>query len=390
VVITGGPGVGKTTIVNAIIRILEKKGRRIALAAPTGRAAKRLAETTGHPAGTLHRLLEFAPRSSSFQRNEENPIPADLVIVDEASMVDVPLAAALVRAVPPSAQLILVGDVDQLPSVGPGKVLAEVIASKRATVVRLTEIFRQAAQSTIVVNAHRVNRGEPPALDGAEGGDFYFLEREEPPAVLSTILEVVAERIPRRFGFDPLGDVQVLTPMHRGEVGAQNLNVALQARLNPPAEGRFEVQRGARIYRAGDKVMQIRNDYDKEVYNGDLGRIVGVETDLEGEDRKIVVDFDGRTIAYALDELDALVHGYALSIHKSQGSEYPAVVIPVTTQHWMMLQRNLLYTGITRGKKLVVLIGTKKALGIAVRSDETKLRWTWLGRRIAEAAGAGA
>jgi exodeoxyribonuclease V alpha subunit len=295
----------------------------------------------------------------------------------------------LLAAVPDAAQLVLVGDVDQLPSVGPGRVLADVIASKRATVVRLTEIFRQAASSQIVLNAHRVNRGELPdlALAQAEGSDFYFIERDEPEAALATIVEVVAERIPRRFGLDAVNDVQVLAPMHRGDVGAQNLNLALQARLNPPRPDAAEIARGARSFRVGDKVIQLKNDYDKEVFNGDVGRIIGLESasGAEDEERKVTVEIDGRVIAYALSELDQLGHAYALSVHKSQGSEYPAVVVPLVTQHYLLLQRNLLYTAITRGKKLVVLVGSKKALGLAVRNDDTKLRWTWLARRIQDA-----
>jgi exodeoxyribonuclease V alpha subunit len=388
VVITGGPGVGKTTIVNAIIRILEKKARTILLAAPTGRAAKRLTETTERPARTIHRLLEWSPQASGFERTAENPLEADVIVVDEASMVDVPLFASLVAAVPDRAQLVLVGDVDQLPSFGPGRVLADVIASKRAKVVRLTEIFRQAASSQIVTNAHRVNRGEAPdlALATAENSDFYFIERDEPEATLATIVEVVAERVPRRFGLDAVNDVQVLAPMHRGDVGAMNLNLALQARLNPPRPGVAELARGQRTFRTGDKVIQLRNDYDKEVFNGDVGRIVAMELGGDSdEDRHITVEIDGREILYALSELDQLGHAYALSVHKSQGSEYPAVVVPLVTQHYMLLQRNLLYTAITRGKKLVVLVGSKKALNLAVRNNDTKLRWTWLAHRIQHA-----
>jgi exodeoxyribonuclease V alpha subunit len=378
VVVTGGPGTGKTTIVNAVLDILEKKGRRIALCAPTGRAAKRLAETTGRPAATIHRLLEWNPQSSRFDRGEERPLTTDVVIVDEASMVDTPLMASLVEAIPTSAQLVLVGDVDQLPSVGPGRVLHDVIASRSVRVVKLTEIFRQAAASQIVVAAHRVNRGELPDLAAHDGSDFFFIERDEPGDVLATVCEVVAERIPRRFGLDPLADVQVLSPMHRGEVGAQRLNTELQARLNPAREGVAEVTRGARTLRAGDRVLQLRNDYDKEVFNGDVGRIVEVVGD-----RSLVVEIDGRRIAYDAAELDQLVHAYALSVHKSQGSEYPAVVVPITTQHFMLLQRNLLYTALTRGKRLVVLVGSRKALFLAVKNDDTRQRWTWLGRRIA-------
>jgi exodeoxyribonuclease V alpha subunit len=381
-VITGGPGVGKTTIVNAVIRILGAQGRRVVLGAPTGRAAKRLAETTGREAATLHRLLEFSPKTGAFARGASMPLAADAVIVDEASMLDTPLAARLFEAVPPHAQLVLVGDVDQLPSVGPGRVLADVIASRAARVARLSEIFRQAARSAIVVGAHRVNRGQLPDLAPQEGSDFYFIEREAPAEVLETILHVVAERIPRRFGLAQ-GDIQVLCPMHRGEVGAQNVNLQLQARLNPPREGLAELAQGRRLFRVGDRVIQNRNDYDKDVFNGDLGRITAMVDGEEG--RHVVVEMDGRTVDYEANELEQLGHAYALTVHKSQGSEYAAVVVPVVTQHYMMLRRNLLYTAMTRGKRLVVLVGSKKALGIAVRTDDTRLRWTWLAERIAAA-----
>jgi exodeoxyribonuclease V alpha subunit len=384
VVVTGGPGTGKTTIVNAIIRILEKKQRVIALAAPTGRAAKRITETTERPASTVHRLLAWNPQRGDFEHDADNPLELDVLIVDEASMLDVPLAASLVAALPRAAQLILVGDVDQLPSVGPGRVLADVIQSRRAQVVRLTEIFRQAAQSKIIVNAHRINSGELPDVSGGESADFFFIERDEPAEAVATILDTVAERIPRRFGLDPHADVQVLTPMHRGEVGAQNLNAVLQARLNPPAPDRRELQRGQRLFRAGDKVIQLKNDYDKEVYNGDVGRIIAITG--EGDTATVVVEIDGRPVEYAANDLDQLGLAYALSVHKSQGSEYPAVVLPLMTQHFMLLQRNLLYTAVTRGRRLVVIVGSKKALGMAVRNDETKQRWTWLSRRMQAAA----
>jgi exodeoxyribonuclease V alpha subunit len=296
-------------------------------------------------------------------------------------MLDVPLAAALFAALPSSAQLLLVGDVDQLPSVGPGRVLHDVIASRRVPVVRLGEIFRQAAASAIVKNAHRVNRGDLPELDAAEGADFFFIERDEPAEILATMVELVAERIPRRFGLDAIADVQCLTPMHRGEVGAQKLNAALQDRLNPAAEGKAELVRGQRRFRPGDKVIQLKNDYDKDVYNGDVGRVLDASSTGAGKPR-LVVDMDGRTLEYEADELDQLAPAYALSVHKSQGSEYPAVVVPLSTQHYMLLQRNLLYTAITRGKRLVVLVGSKKALRLAVRNDDTRLRWTWLAERL--------
>lgn len=375
-VITGGPGTGKTTLVNGVIRILEPKGRRLVLAAPTGRAAKRLTETTGHEAKTLHRLLEFDPRLRAFKRNRENPLEADVVIVDEASMLDAVLAYDLLKAVPPRCQLVLVGDVDQLPSVGPGSVLQELIGSGEVPVVRLRHIFRQAEQSQIVVNAHRVNEGRlpVPAPAGAKS-DFFFIERAEPEDVLATLKKVVQERIPQRFGLDPLDGVQVLTPMHRGLLGAASLNSEFQALLNPAGPA---VVRGSRLFRAGDKVMQVRNNYDLDVFNGDIGRVEQVDP----AERSLDVRFDGRTVTYDYGVLDELVLAYACSIHKAQGSEYPCVVIPVHTQHYVMLQRNLLYTGITRGKRLVVLVGTRRALAIAVKNATLAERWTMLGHRL--------
>jgi len=394
VVITGGPGVGKTTIVRAIVALMGAKRRRVALAAPTGRAAKRLSESTGQPAMTLHRLLEYQPRNQSFARNAQEPLAVDAVVVDEMSMVDTELLRALVAAVPAAAQLVLVGDVDQLPSVGPGAVLSDIIASGSATVVELTEIFRQAAESQIVINAHRVNRGELPELGRPPGGDpsrsdFYFVEREEPAAARETLLELVTERIPSRFGLDPLRDVQVLTPMHRGELGTVSLNQALQARLNPPADGRAELVRGERVLRQGDKVMQVRNDYDRDVFNGDVGLVREIrarEEQEEGGGKALVVELvDGRAIDYAATDVDQLVHAFAISVHKSQGSEYPAVVIPLLTQHYLMLQRNLLYTAITRGKRLVVVVGSRRAVQMAVRNGAGGARWTWLAERIRQA-----
>jgi len=383
VVITGGPGVGKTTIVRAIVRIFIGQQRAVALAAPTGRAAKRLAEATGAEARTIHRLLEFQPQTGGFLRNAADPLEVDAVIVDEASMIDVALFRALLVALPPAAQLVLVGDVDQLPSVGPGAVLADVIASGAATVIRLTEIYRQAAASRIVVSAHQVNRGQlpdldPPPGDGPARSDFYFVARDDPAAALATVVELVAERIPSRFGLDPVADVQVLTPMHRGDLGTVALNAALQARLNPTREGAAEARRGERAFRAGDKVMQVRNDYDKDVFNGDIGVVESI-TDGGGVTIRLL---DGRRATWEATELDQLIHAYAVSVHKSQGSEYPAVVLPLVTQHYMMLQRNLLYTAITRGKRLVVLVGSRKAVAMAVRNDETRKRWTWLAERI--------
>lgn len=386
VVITGGPGVGKTTIVRAIVRLHMSKLRRVSLAAPTGRAAKRLSESTGNPATTIHRMLEFNPRTGAFERNSTSPLEVDILILDEVSMVDTPLFRSLLVALPASAQLILVGDIDQLPSVGPGSVLRDVIRSGSATVVNLTQIFRQAAESAIVTNAHRVNRGEPPALTPPAGddptrSDFYFVDRDDPVAARDTVLELVADRIPNRFGFDSKMDIQVLAPMHRGEVGTVALNAALQEALNPLAAESQQIKRGNRVFRVGDKVMQIRNNYDKDVFNGDIGVI------RETDGKSLAIELvDGRRVEYEAAELDELVHAFAISVHKSQGSEYPAVVIPLLTQHYMMLQRNLLYTGMTRGKRLVVLVGSKRAVFMAVKNDDTRTRWTWLSQRIRDFA----
>jgi exodeoxyribonuclease V alpha subunit len=360
-VVTGGPGVGKTTLVNSILKILLAKRVAIALCAPTGRAAKRLSESTGLEAKTIHRLLETDPRTGAFRRTEEAPLDCDLLVVDEASMVDVPLMRALLRALPDRAGLLLVGDVDQLPSVGPGQVLADIIASGAVPVVRLTEVFRQAAESRIIVNAHRINQGLMPDLAAVEGGDFYFVDAADAEDGVRKLLAIVRKRIPRRFGFDPIRDIQVLCPMNRGGLGARSLNIELQNALNPPGERRIE--RFGWTFCPGDKVMQVENDYDKEVYNGDLGVVSRIDLE-EGE---LVVDFDSREVTYGFGELDELVLAYAITIHKSQGSEYPAVVIPLTTQHYPMLQRNLVYTGLTRGKRLVVLVGQRKALAIAVK-----------------------
>ncbi|HEX2686217.1 MAG TPA: ATP-dependent RecD-like DNA helicase [Kofleriaceae bacterium] len=381
-VITGGPGVGKTTIVKAIVHLAKLVHRQVALTAPTGRAAKRLGEATVMEAMTIHRLLEFQPHAGGFQRDRENPLDADLVVVDEASMVDAQLFSALIAAVRPAAQLVLVGDIDQLPSVGAGSVLSDVIDSDAATVIRLTEIFRQAQASKIVVSAHAINRGEVPVLDapggpGAAMADFYFFARDDPEAARATIVELVAERIPKGFGFEAVTDIQVLAPMHRGELGTSALNRALQDRLNPAA-GAPELTRGERVFRRGDKVMQLRNDYDKSVFNGDIGVISAIDR----EEGVLRVEFDGRAVSYERAELDQLVHAYAVSIHKSQGSEYPAVVIPLVTQHYMMLQRSLLYTAVTRGKKLVVIVGSKRAVALAVRNADARRRYTWLAERV--------
>jgi exodeoxyribonuclease V alpha subunit len=372
-VVTGGPGVGKTTIVNAILRILSAKGVKLLLCAPTGRAAKRMNEATGLEAKTIHRLLEVDPKGGGFRRDDANPLDSDLLVVDETSMVDVLLMNALVKAVPDKAALLIVGDVDQLPSVGPGQVLADMIASGAIPVVRLTEVFRQAAESRIIVNAHRINQGVVPDLRKPEAeSDFYFVEAEDPETAVPLIIELVKTRIPRRFGLDPIRDIQVLCPMNRGGVGARSLNIELQAALNPAGERK--VERFGWTFAPGDKIMQVENDYDKEVYNGDIGYVKDVDPD-EGE---LTASFDGKSVVYGFGELDTLVPAYAATIHKSQGSEYPAVVIPVMTQHYTMLQRNLLYTGVTRGKRLVVLVGQKKAVAIAVRSVSGRRRWSKL------------
>jgi exodeoxyribonuclease V alpha subunit len=371
-VITGGPGVGKTTLVSSILKILLAKTIAIAVCAPTGRAAKRLSESTGLEAKTIHRLLETDPRTGAFRRNDEAPLDCDLLVVDETSMVDVPLMRALLRALPVGAALLLIGDVDQLPSVGPGQVLADIIASGAVPVVRLTEVFRQAAESRIIVNAHRINQGLMPDLAPVESGDFHFVDAVEPEEGVRKMLAIVRERIPKRFGFDPIRDIQVLCPMNRGGLGARSLNIELQKALNPPGEIRIE--RFGCTFCPGDKVMQVENDYDKDVYNGDLGMVSRIDTE-EGE---LVADFDSREITYGFGELDELVLAYATTIHKSQGSEYPAVVIPLSTQHYPMLQRNLVYTGVTRGKRLVVLVGQRKALAIAVKRARTRRRWSKL------------
>jgi exodeoxyribonuclease V alpha subunit len=372
-VITGGPGVGKTTIVRGILRILGAKGVKLLLCAPTGRAAKRMTEATGFDAKTIHRLLEVDPKGGGFKRDDGNPLDCDLLVVDETSMVDVMLMQALLKAVPNSAALLIVGDIDQLPSVGPGQVLADVISSGAVPVIRLTEVFRQAAQSRIITSAHRINQGSIPDLSPPSAdSDFYFVQADEPETAVARIIELVKTRIPRRFGLDPIRDIQVLCPMNRGGVGARSLNIELQAALNPA--GDRKVERFGWTFAPGDKVMQIENDYDKEVYNGDIGYV----EDVDPDDSELVAKFDGRSVTYGFGDLDTLVPAYAATIHKSQGSEYPAVVIPVTTQHYTMLQRNLLYTGVTRGKKLVVLVGQKKAVAIAVRSVSGRRRWSKL------------
>lgn len=379
-VVTGGPGVGKTTIVASLLDIVEAKGVLVRLAAPTGRAAKRLEEATGREAKTIHRLLKWNPRTAEFEHGAGNPLDADMLVLDECSMVDLPLMQRVVQALRPAAHLVIVGDRDQLPSVGPGNVLSDLVTSRAVPVARLTEIFRQARESRIVTNAHRVNRGEAPELTPIEheGSDFWFVEAETPAQAVARLKEIVAELLPRRLGVDPLRDVQVLSPMHRGEAGVQALNQELQARLRGPAAGPTATRFG-RTFAGGDKVLQLRNNYDKEVYNGDVGIVERVD---EGEQELVVRFDDEREVRYAYSELDELELAYAVSIHKSQGSEYPCVVIPLLTQHYVMLQRNLLYTAITRGKRCVVIVGQGRAVGIAVRNDESKRRGSFLAERL--------
>ncbi len=375
-VITGGPGTGKTTLIKSLVDIYEKKELKLALCAPTGRAAKRLSEATGREAKTIHRLLEYSPKKGDFTRNERNPLDADKVIIDETSMVDIALMHNLLKAVSPGASLVFVGDVDQLPSVGPGNVLGEIIQSDVFPVVRLETIFRQAARSMIIMNAHRINRGETPVLKGTDADqDFYFVEKDDPEEVCNTIVDMATRRIPAKFGFDPVNDIQVLSPMHKGPAGVARLNDELQKALNPGEDG---VLRAGHLFRVGDKVMQIRNDYDKEVFNGDVGRI----SEIDHPEQRVVVVYEGRDLSYDFSELDEVVPAYAISVHKSQGTEFPAVVIPLVTQHYVLLQRNLLYTAVTRATKLAILVGSKKALNIAVRNDKIARRYTNLAERL--------
>jgi exodeoxyribonuclease V alpha subunit len=380
-VLTGGPGVGKTTIVTSILKALEAKGLRVVLCAPTGRAAKRLSESTGMEAKTIHRVLAFDPKAYGFSHDQATPLTADLVVIDETSMVDIVLMHQLLRAIPDQAAVLMVGDVDQLPSVGPGTVLSDLIASGRVPTVRLTEIFRQAATSQIIVNAHRINQGQMPETpeDPQTVSDFYIIPAETPEDIEALLLQVVSERIPARFGLHPIRDIQVLTPMNRGSLGSRALNAALQNTLKPHATPR--VTRFGWSYAPGDKVMQTVNNYNKEVFNGDIGQVTQVDDDAG----IVTVDFEGRLVTYELGELDEVSLAYTATVHKSQGSEYPAVVIPLATQHYPMLERNLLYTGVTRGKRLVVLIGQDKALRIAIRTMRSRKRLTNLSARLRQA-----
>lgn len=372
-VLTGGPGTGKTTTTQGIIAALKAMGLRILLAAPTGRAAKRMSEATGMEAKTIHRLLEYNPKDG-YKRNDDNPLEGDVLIVDECSMIDLLLMNNLMKAIPGGMRLVLVGDIDQLPSVGAGNVLRDIIDSKRIPVIRLTRIFRQAQESRIVMSAHDINKGVFPDTSNGKNTDFFFIQQEDPEQAVDTIVKLVKERLPNAYK-RPTSDIQVLTPMQRGVVGAANLNMALQTVLNP---GQVSLNRSGYSFRQGDRVMQLRNNYDKEVFNGDLGYIEKVDM----EDRTLFVCFDGRTVEYDVSELDELTLAYATTIHKSQGSEYPIVVMPVLMTHYVMLQRNLIYTGITRAKKICVLVGTKKALSFAIRNLSVLKRNTKLKERL--------
>ncbi|MCP4539154.1 MAG: ATP-dependent RecD-like DNA helicase [Chloroflexi bacterium] len=374
-VLTGGPGTGKTVSVRTIIGALDAMDCRYVLCAPTGRAAKRLSEATGHPAQTVHRLLKYSPMEG-FRHNEENPLETDCLIVDEASMLDLLLTNNLLKAVDPAAHVLFVGDVDQLPSVGAGDVLRDIIGSGRAAVNQLTTIFRQAADSGIVVNAHRINQGQVPILNEFE--DFYFFSKNDPQEAADLLVDVVQRRVPQKFGLDPVNELQVLAPMYRGACGVANLNTRLQEALNPASSDKAERRLGGRAFRVGDKVMQTRNNYVRDVYNGDIGRVTGIDP----VEQTLTVKIDERLVIYDWGEADELVHAFAVSVHKSQGSEYPAVVIPVHTQHYLMLQRNLLYTAITRAKRLVVLVGTRRAIGISVRNAKVRERHSGLSVRL--------
>ncbi|MBK9016339.1 MAG: ATP-dependent RecD-like DNA helicase [Saprospiraceae bacterium] len=372
-IITGGPGTGKSTITKVILLVSHQLTQKIMLAAPTGRAAKRMSEITGLKASTIHSLLEFDFSINGFKRNRENPLDCDLLIVDEASMIDTVLMFNLLKAVPTTARLVLVGDVDQLPSVGAGSVLQDLILSEKIPTTRLTEIFRQAQSSKIIVNAHRINAGMFPDLSNDKGGDFFFMEEEDPDKLIDLVVNLVDSRLPKAYGFDSFDDIQVLAPMNRGTIGNRNLNDVLQKKLNPSYDPLVKM---GRSFHDDDKVMQIKNNYDKDVYNGDVGRIKKIDK----VEQEVVVLFDGREVFYDFTELDELTLAYAVSIHKYQGSECPCVVMPLVMGHYMMLYRNLIYTGITRGKKLVILVGSKKAVAMAVKNDKAVKRITGLGR----------
>lgn len=373
-VLTGGPGTGKTTTVMGIIRALTAQNRSLMLAAPTGRAAKRLTETTGREALTIHRLLEYSP-AEGFKKNQDSPLECDTLILDEASMIDLPLMYSVLRALPDTGSLILVGDVDQLPSVGPGNVLADFIDSGVVDVVRLNRIFRQAGESRIVANAHRINQGQLPEADNREGSDFFLVEESDRDRILTLIRDLVVRRLPERYPIDPLTDIQVLSPMQKGELGARNLNRILQEALNPEPK---RLVFGQTEFRKNDRVMQLRNNYEKKVFNGDIGRVV----DLDPDTRQMLVEFDGAELVYDMGDMDELTLAYAATVHKSQGSEYPVVIAPLTMSHYMMLQKNLLYTCVTRAKKLMILIGENRALRRAVASRSVRKRNTRLAERL--------
>jgi exodeoxyribonuclease V alpha subunit len=380
-VLTGGPGTGKTTALRALIEMLERSRHPYALASPTGRAAKRLAEATGRPAQTVHRLLGYAP-ASGFKANERNALHADLVVVDEASMLDLQLTQHLLAAIEPGSHLLLVGDVDQLPSVGAGDVLRDLVRCGRVPTFRLTHIYRQAAGSQIIENAHRINQGQVPDWS-QPATDMFLFTQADPKLASDLVVDIVSQRIPTKFGFDPLKDVQVLAPMHRGLAGVSNLNVRLQESLNPAATGRAEHTFGERILRVGDRVMQIRNNYTKDVFNGDIGWL----SEIDLENQSLTVLYEDKSVLYDWSEADELLHAFAISVHKAQGSEFPVVVLPILTQHYVMLQRNLLYTAITRAKKLCVLVGTRQAIAMAVRNNKTQQRWSGLAERLSDIAG---
>ncbi len=377
-ILTGGPGTGKTTTTIGMIRLFEADGRRILLAAPTGRAAKRISETTDREAKTIHRLLEFSPHQNGFKRNRENPLDADVVIIDEMSMVDIVLMNKLMQAIPTHATVILIGDTDQLPSVGAGNVLKGLIDSNRIPVVTLTEIFRQAQQSMIVTNAHLINTGEVPNLSGPKDRNFFYIEEEEPEEIVQIVTSLISDRLPRHYNFHPIDDIQLLCPMRRGILGSENFNKCLQDILNPYAE---QAIRGWHTFRTGDKVMQIRNNYDYDVFNGDIGRIVNIDQ----VEKLLDIRFSDKQVAYDMADLNELVLAYATTIHKAQGSEYPVVVLPLHTQHYIMLQRNLLYTGITRAKEMVVIVGTNQALNICIRNNQVMRRNSYLSERLQDA-----
>ena len=380
VIITGGPGTGKTTLIRSICAVFETLGRRILLAAPTGRAARRLSEVTRRKASTIHKLLGCHLEDGQFEKNRDNPLDADVIIIDEASMVDVLLMNTLIQAVPMTAVLVLVGDVFQLPPVGPGNVLSDLIASGAIPSFELTEIFRQAQESPIVMNAHKVRSGRLPDLTRQNIADydteFYFIEQSNPAGAAETTVSLCAKELPNRFDLDPIRDIQVLTPMHKGQAGTIHLNQMLQKALNPDT-GQTRRKSG-RGFRVGDKVMHLKNNYQKDVFNGDIGTVSGVDD----EDGLLLVDYDGRAVTYEFEELDELTLAYAISVHKSQGSEYPAVIVPLLTEHFVLLQRNLLYTAMTRGRRLVVLVGDRKAIDIALKNDKPKQRLSGLAYRF--------